>query len=67
MTNLPRLTVSLPPDIEKVINDMKREPENEHVPKSKLFCELIRRGMERGAHNSAVVCDDGQNARTPPD
>lgn len=60
MTNLPRLTVSIPPDIEQVLDNMKREPDNKHVPRSKLLCELIRRGMERKPENEAE-CLEGRD------
>lgn len=55
MTNLPRLTVSLPPDIEQALDNMKREPDNAHVPRSKLLCELVRRGMERKSENKEAA------------
>ena len=52
MTNLPRVMISMPEDIEIAVNRMKRDPANERVPKSKLLCRLIRKGIERDAELS---------------
>lgn len=46
MTELPRLTLSLAPDIEAELNRIKSRPENEHTPKSRIICGLIRDGLE---------------------
>ena len=46
MTKLPRILISLPPDIERAINEIKAAPENEYTPKSKIVCALIRRGIK---------------------
>lgn len=45
MTNLPRVMISMEKDIEFAVNIMKEEPGNERVPKSKLLCRLIRKGI----------------------
>ena len=53
MTELPRVMISMPPDIENAVKNLKAQPGNERVPTSKLLCRLIRRGMgrETGAKN----------------
>ena len=58
MTNLPRIMVSMPPDIEKAIDDMRKEPGNERVPKSKLLCQLVRKGMEHQEDAKALPNSD---------
>lgn len=47
MTDLPRVTLSLPPDIVTEIKRMKACPEFQRLPKSKILIQLIRLGMEK--------------------
>ena len=46
MTNYPRITISLTPDIENAVNKIKSEPGNEHTPKSRIVCGLVREALE---------------------
>ena len=52
MTELPRVMISMTKDIETAVNRMKSDPKNERVPKSKLLCRLIRKGIEHDAELS---------------
>ena len=45
MTDLPRITISFPPDIQAAIDEIKSQDEFKRVPKSKIVCALIRRGI----------------------
>ena len=46
MTNLPRITISLPPDIEKAVNTIRASPDFKRTPKAKIVCGLIRNGLK---------------------
>ena len=46
MTNFPRITISLTPDIETAVNEIKSQPGNEHTPKSRIVCGLVREALE---------------------
>ena len=46
MTNLKRVMVSLPRDLEAEIDELRKRPEFERLPASRILCRLIRRGLE---------------------
>ena len=46
MTNLKRVMVSLPRDMEAEIDKLRERPEFERLPASRILCRLIRRGLE---------------------
>lgn len=56
MTQLKRVLVSLPHDIEAQINELKTSPEFRKVPTSRILCGLIRTGL---AVRQAVGKEDG--------
>lgn len=47
MTNLPRVSVSLPPDVETAIAQMRGIPKFSRMPMSQVCLYLIRLGMGR--------------------
>lgn len=47
MTNLPRVSVSLPPDVETAIAQMRVIPKFSRMPMSQVCLYLIRLGMEK--------------------
>ena len=59
MTNLPRITISMPSDIEGAVNAIKASPDFKRTPKAKIVCSLIRKGLKAENEKDADT-DDGE-------